>query len=199
MAGFGSARCSKAGLSGEWQGLWLTPNRFAAYKTNAGRLSGRPFSLADIPQTENAMKVYAALAALLLCSPATGQEALGKYSFNVVAVGGLRPTLHLTTNAPDGTDFVTDLSPPHAPDAAARLARGMSVCVPDCVRAAVDSGSWVGEVRGGKFSIGPINFHNGSLLPGLYHLTVWLGLKAAMRDGYAGMPIAYSADIQIHP
>ena len=76
-----------------------------------GAAYGLPLSLADIPSTESAMRVYAVLAALLLYSPAIGQEALGKYSFNVVAIGGLRPTLHLTTNAPDGTDFVTDLGP----------------------------------------------------------------------------------------
>jgi hypothetical protein len=138
------------------------------------------------------MRLVAALAVLILCHPANGQEAPNRFNFDIVVSGGLRPTLHIKTNAPAGTHFVMDLVPPNAPDVEARLARGLPACVPDCLGPVAPD--FTGIVRGGRFSIGPFRYKDGPLRPGVYRLQVWLN---QLDTADPGVRLVYETDVLI--
>ncbi len=137
-------------------------------------------------------RLVAALAVLTVCYPANGQEAFDRFSFNVAVSGGLRPILHIRTNAPAGTHFVMDLVPPYAPDVEARLARGLPACVPDCLGPVAPD--FNGIVRGGRFSIGPFRYKDGPLRPGVYRLQVWLNL---LDTPDPGVRLVYETDVPV--
>jgi hypothetical protein len=84
---------------------------------------------------------------------------------SVSVFGGANPVVEGTTNLPDGISVILTLSPPREPNAAQRLADGLSACIssfaPYQDKVAISHGKFVG---------GP--FGDGPLRQGLYKLEV---------------------------
>jgi hypothetical protein len=92
--------------------------------------------------------------------------------------GGSRPTVHGTTNLPDGTELYAQLIKPWLPDGKERLAAGFTACGDDdCsplqTRSKLPDGVGLGVVvKSGHFIDGPFTNNGMPLRPGEYVLEV---------------------------
>ena len=119
------------------------------------------------------IRAFALIAFLALCGPVIAQPVP---DFEITFNGGGFPTIHGSTNLPNGTQVVIVLSKPWEPNGEARLAAGLPACADNCLPP--EAPNMTPTIENGQFSAGPFTYKsvNGPqrLPPGEYPLRIYV-------------------------